>query len=258
MMKTKLTLFVTTIAAALFFGGCASTEQSGSTESKKSFSRHMLLKKADGKLVNVQFAGMKMKVMGSTDSSLKTLLGKSFEVRFVNNRFVVTAEAGEVSWSSRWSFWPGGEARVGDTPQNGLLAVPVQDDTLEWPIAEGDEAGYQSRRNLLMHYEDPEHGKHQLHFETVSHKIALVKTTFEDFKVITLGETPGPKGHHKMRPAGNAHNKPLDLSLGSSVWWVSFQNGQVGWTTDWTFYPDGSARAYERPRSDGTHEVIPQ
>jgi len=256
MMKTKLTLFVTAIAAALFFGGCASTEQSGSTESKKSFSRNMLLKKSDGNLVNVEFKGMEMKVVASTDPSLKALLGKSFKVTLTDDRyFDVYVRAGGVKWTSRWSFWPGGEARVAvglpGLPTSGRdLAVPVQDKTLKWPIAKGDEAGYQSRRNLLMYYRRSK-GNHIVSLEAVGHKIGFIRSTYDGFGDLLLSKT---RGHYPLHPIHNAWNKSLDLSLNSSKWWVQIYRG---WTSEWVFYPDGTARAHELPRSAGTHEVVP-
>ena len=252
-MKTKLVLLIVALAVTPFYSMAADSRNS---IPNKVYSRNMLLKKSDGNLVNVEFKGMEMKVVASTDPSLKALLGKSFKVTLTDDRyFDVYVRAGGVKWTSRWSFWPGGEARVAvglpGLPTSGRdLAVPVQDKTLKWPIAKGDEADYQSRRNLLMYYRRSK-GNHIVSLEAVGHKIGFIRSTYDGFRDLLLSKT---RGHYPLLPIHNSYNKPLDLSLNSSKWWIQLK----GWgLSNWVFYPDGTARAHERPRSDGTHEVVP-
>jgi hypothetical protein len=257
-MKTKLTLLIAVLVTSLFMGGGAATQAADSKKwINKVYSRNMLLKKSDGNLVNVEFKGMEMKVVASTDPSLKALLGKSFKVKLTDGRyFDVTVRAEGVEWTSRWSFWPGGEARVaaglpGLPTDERDLAVPVQDKTLEWPIAKGDEAGYQSRRNLLMYYYRSQQGTHMVSIEAVGHKIGFIRSTDDVFSGLLLSKT---RGHNRLFPPHNGLNKPLVLSLNSSEWWVQF----TGWgTSEWVFYPDGTAIVHERPRADGWHQVVP-
>ncbi|MCH2379386.1 MAG: hypothetical protein MK236_08195, partial [Pedosphaera sp.] len=206
MKKTKLVLLIVALAVTPFYSMAA---DSRNNIPNKVYSRNMLLKKSDGNLVNVEFKGMEMKVVASTDPSLKALLGKSFKVTLTDDKFFdVYVRAGGVKWTSRWSFWPGGEARVAVGLTRGRdLAVPVQDKTLKWPIAKGDEADYQSRRNLLMYYRRSK-GNHIVSLEAVGHKIGFIRSTYDGFRDLLLNKT---RGHYLLYPVHYYQNKPLDL-----------------------------------------------
>ena len=124
--------------------------------------------------------------------------------------------------------------------------MPVDGETLKWPIAKGDEAGYQSRRNLLMYFHWPQTGDHAVSLEAVGHKIGFIRSTHDAFKDLLLSKT---KGHYTFKPADY-----VDLSLNSSQWWITLPT----WgTSEWVFYPDGTAIAHERPRKDRRHQVVP-
>ena len=107
----------------------------------------------------------------------------------------------------------------------------------------------------MFYNHKPPRGKHIVSIEAVGHKIRIIRSTLDGIKRLNMKK---PLGHKEFKPTGNAHSKPLDLSLNSSVWWIFMKWDIDAWDTqDWTFYPDGTARVYERPRSDGVHQIMP-
>ena len=131
-MKTKLTLFVAVIAVALFGVGCASTQTFSKPEEapvspQKEYSRHMLLKSADGSFANLQFKGTKsVELIASTNPALKNYVGNTLSLEQLRQGIWRIKTDGNNPWVTTWIFWPDGTARVHEGSTKNQLAIPVK------------------------------------------------------------------------------------------------------------------------------------
>ena len=217
-MKTKLTLSVAVLAAALFGIGCAST---GNTTLAPS--RNVLLRGPE--MINFRLVGNVAIIENATGDWAK-LIGTSVSFIPADDRTKTTHIMRIPNWMTSWVFSPDGTVKVyesdGATFSHG---IEVQGKTLIWPKKPedskiGDTIFSPQTRDMLVR---------------TGNEIQHLR--IEGDQVIWLNN--GRKG--SFAEYNNGYYK---LSLQT-------------WTSDWTFFPDGTAALKESPWSRGQNYAIP-
>ena len=232
-MRTKLTLFVTVLAIALFVGGCASTGElvSGPTLTP---SRNVLLNVggANKDFVNFRMTGSAAIIENATEGSrFSGMVGQC--VPFIREN-PAAHWLNVKGWYTTWIFKPDGTAEVaeGNGPAKGY-AVQVRGKTLKWPeelvnAETGEKKSGPQTRNMLL-----DSGGRGI----------LINVQIQGNKVTIINKSHDKKFINSSFSFGEIDDEGL-FTLN-------------GWTQRWFCLPDGTASVKERPLSDGIGLAIP-